>query len=105
MTIQERLEDTETALHIAQVDRDKWKARAIKLAKVLGIKDCDIDDFNPQNMTNGDVIEAMFPNIEWTGNCQDVDFYMLDGETPYSAKLNTFISWWNSPYKKEGDEE
>ena len=45
MTTKERLEDTEIALHIAQVERDKWKARALKLAKVLGIRDCDIDDF------------------------------------------------------------
>lgn len=60
MTIQERLEDTETALHIAQVERDKWKARAIKLAKFLGIRDCDIDDFNIQNDTNGDVIKTLF---------------------------------------------
>ena len=49
-------------------------------------------------MTNGEVIKAVFPNIEWTGNCQDVDFYMLDGNTPYSAKMNTFRSWWNASY-------
>ena len=61
MNMQEWLEDVETALHIAQMDRDKWKERAIKLAKALGIRDCDIDDFNPQNMTNGDVIKALFP--------------------------------------------
>ena len=59
----------------------------------------------PDNATNGDVIKAVFPNIEWTGNCQDVDFYMLDGDTPYSAKMNTFRSWWNAPYKREGDAE
>ena len=100
MTIQERLEDTEIALHIAQADCEKWRARAIKLAKFLGIRVCDIDDFNLQNATNGEVIQILFPNIEWTGNCQDVDYYMLDGETPYSAELKTFGSWWNAPYER-----
>lgn len=88
MTIQERLEDTETALHIAQVDRDKWKARAIKLAEILGIRDCDIDDFDLNNATNGDVIKAMFPQYY-----QNILSY-LD---------NT--RWWDLPYKKEGDKE
>lgn len=37
-------EDLQDALHIAQTERDKWKARAIKLANILGIRSCDIDD-------------------------------------------------------------
>ena len=45
MTTQEKLEDAEIALYIAQAYGNKWKARAIKLAKFLGIRDCDIDDF------------------------------------------------------------
>ena len=56
MTIKERLEDTETALHIAQVDGNKWKARALKLAKILGIRDCDIDDF--EIFDHGRLIDA-----------------------------------------------
>ena len=37
--------DLQDALHIAQVERDKWKARAIKLANILDIRDCDIDSY------------------------------------------------------------
>lgn len=36
-------EDLRDVLHIAQEDRDKWKERALALAKLLGISECDID--------------------------------------------------------------
>ena len=39
-----QIEDVGTALRIAQAERDKWKKRAQKLAKIMGIRDCDIDD-------------------------------------------------------------
>ncbi len=38
-------EDLQDALHIAQIERDKWKERAIKLANALGIRSCDIDSY------------------------------------------------------------
>lgn len=42
-------EDLQDALHIAQVERDKWKARAVKLANILVIRDCDIDDYKAES--------------------------------------------------------
>lgn len=45
MTDKERLEDLQDALRIAQTDRDKWKTRALGLAKILKIKDCDIEKY------------------------------------------------------------
>lgn len=92
MTIKERLEDTETALHIAQVDGGKWKARAIKLAEILGIRDCDIDDFDLSNATNGDVIKAMFPNIS---------IYEHGSTYSVNNEYNFNSTWWNKPYKAE----
>ncbi len=53
----------------------------------------------PEDATNCEVLKTLFPNLEWTGACKDVDFYLLDSDTPYSAKLNTFRSWWNMQYK------
>ena len=100
MTTQEKLEDAETALHIAQVDRDKWKTRAIKLAKFLGIRDCDIDDFDLNNATNGDVIKALFPNCVMCEDFGSAVITNLNGEEQYWRS-----EWWNSPYKKEGDGE
>lgn len=44
----EPCEDIKDALHIAQTDRDKWKARAEKLAKIIGIRDCDIDQYKQE---------------------------------------------------------
>lgn len=52
MTDKERLEDLQNALHIAQTDRDKWKTRALGLAKILEIKDCDIEKYL-QEVENG----------------------------------------------------
>ena len=64
MTLREQLEDTEIALHIAQVDCEKWKARAIKLAKFLGIRDCDIDDFEifeHGRLVDADELQKKYP--------------------------------------------
>lgn len=59
----------------------------------------------PEGATNGDVIMAMFPNVEWFGNNgEEVDNYILDGDTPYSPKLSTFRSWWTTPYKRSDNE-
>jgi len=66
--------------------------------------DYDIVTALPQNATNGDVIKAMFPNLEWINRNKDVDFYYLDSDTPYTPKLSTFRSWWNAPYKAESEE-
>lgn len=105
MTIQERLEDTETALHIAQVDGDKWKARAIKLAEILGIRDSDIDDFDLNNATNGEVIKALFPDARVDdydyGKDPVIDVYGIDDTEYITVRKN----WWNSLYKKEGDKK
>ena len=43
MTLNEEKDDLLAALRIAQADRDKWKARAEKLADIAGIKISDID--------------------------------------------------------------
>ena len=52
----------------------------------------------PENLTNGDMIKAMFPNQD-SDAVDSVALLGLDGYV-----LSTFPkSWWNSPYKR-GDE-
>ena len=55
----------------------------------------------PDNVTNGDMIKAMFPNLKITV----CEFYVqVIGET-YEF-CNTYpLKWWNAEYKrgKEGD--
>ena len=58
----------------------------------------------PEDATNGDVIKAVFPNIEREDNYGDADFYLLNGKSTYTPKLITFKSWWNAPYKTESEE-
>ena len=56
----------------------------------------------PQNITNGDVIKIMFPDIEFT----DMAFTVHAVTKITSNGVNGNISydfrkdWWNAPYKK-----
>lgn len=53
----------------------------------------------PEDATNGDVIKAVFPNIEREDNYGDADVYLLNGKSAYTPKLIAFKSWWNAKYK------
>lgn len=56
----------------------------------------------PDNATNGDVIKAMFSNVEiYT----DVINEIVDVEIcEDSSELRCCVDWWNSPYQKGGNE-
>lgn len=49
----------------------------------------------PDETTNGDMIKAMFPNIEMWGESKNTLDYSLGGMIHRVLK-----SWWNAPYKK-----
>ena len=50
----------------------------------------------PDNPTNGDMVKALFPNYDY--DCEDSDVRLMD----YCCILCHFPEWWwNSPYKKE----
>lgn len=51
-------------------------------------------------MTNGDVIKALFPSSEVRESMDDLVHYTLDG---YVGNYTT-KDWWNAPYKKEVEE-
>lgn len=55
-------------------------------------------------MTNGDVIKKMFPNLECTWNFKDTSTYLLEPNNVISPELTVFDSWWDAPYKQEGEE-
>ena len=50
--------------------------------------------------TNGDMIKAMFPNIQWDNECDGV-FYGYKTNDRMMAMLGVDFNWWNSPYRKE----
>ena len=58
----------------------------------------------PNNATNGDMIKAMFPNLECVGEREDTKSYILEPDDLLSPKLIAFNSWWNAPYKAESGE-
>lgn len=53
----------------------------------------------PDGATNGDMIKAMFPNIEMWGESEKTLDYSLGGMIHRITK-----SWWNSPFRKEVEE-
>ena len=62
----------------------------------------------PENATNGDVMKAMFPQIEVEHNNSGIhdlmNVYNLDSN---KAQFPTplFTNWWNAPYKAESEDE
>lgn len=48
-------------------------------------------------MTNGDVIKAMFPNVECREDKLGNVFIISDAQLGYIVLRE---SWWNAPYKK-----
>ena len=59
---------------------------------------------NFKGKTNGDVIKAVFPNLEPIKKKKDTTTYILEPSLVLSPSMIVFDSWWNSPYK-EGDKE
>ena len=49
----------------------------------------------PKNITNGDMIKIMFPNIEIEGIGGEIKCITAKNGTSYFA-----LDWWNAPYKK-----
>lgn len=53
----------------------------------------------PDKATNGDMIKAMFPNLECVGERADTKSYILEPDDLFSPKLIAFNGWWNAPYE------
>lgn len=51
----------------------------------------------PNNATNGDIVQMMFPNV---------NVYEHNGGATYSVnnEYNFNATWWNAPYQKGGKE-
>lgn len=75
------------------------------LASALVLKAYQNGIFIPQNATNGDVIKALFPDARVDdydyGKDPVIDVYGIDDTEYITVRKN----WWNSLYKKEGDEK
>lgn len=54
----------------------------------------------PEGATNGDMIEAMFPNAQVT---RENDTYIYVENIDSYLPLEIFKPWWNAPYKAESE--
>ena len=52
----------------------------------------------PKGVTNGDMIKALFPNIQFVSICSS---RIYDFTT--DNKIDCDLAWWNSPYKENED--
>lgn len=53
----------------------------------------------PKGATNGDVIKAMFPNVEFNRGDYGIStcFMKMNNDVGFASLYET---WWNAPYKK-----
>ena len=54
-------------------------------------------------MTNGEVIQALFPNMELGEKVYNTRRYFLMGESIETFDFKTTDRWWDSPYQKGGE--
>jgi hypothetical protein len=52
----------------------------------------------PEGATNGDMIKAMFPNVECKEDILGNVFIVSDAQLGYIVLRE---SWWNAPYKRD----
>lgn len=83
------------------IDADKLNEAHIEFDKnYYGLGEVDnvptVDAIEiPKNVTNGDMIKIMFPNIEIEGIGGEIKCIATQNGTSYFA-----LDWWNAPYKK-----
>lgn len=58
----------------------------------------------PKRATNGDMIEAMFPNCEQKEHMNNGYFEMyFDNDLGNASYMRISKEWWRAPYSKEGE--
>lgn len=57
----------------------------------------------PHGITNGEVLQALFPDLELGEKVYNTRRYFLMGESIETFDLKTTDRWWNSPYQKGGE--
>lgn len=54
-------------------------------------------------MTNGEVMQALFPYVEIVGGDETFIAIRIDSKKGVGTPIALYAKWWNAPYKKEGD--
>ena len=57
----------------------------------------------PKGATNGEVIKALFPNIELVEIYNSKHRFFLKGREMEIFDLKAHVDWWNAPYKEGGE--
>lgn len=57
----------------------------------------------PDGMTNGEVIQALFPYVEIVGGDETFIAIRIDSKKGVGTPIALYAKWWNAPYKKEGE--
>lgn len=82
---------------------DNHRGDSDKQYTALEIKLLLISDYSAENkdgMTNGEVIQALFPEIELVEIYNGRHRFFLKGKESTTFDLKAEVSWWNNPYQK-----
>lgn len=86
-----------------EIDALQFAIDSIKVDRAYDLAYEKVDFIEiPKVATNGDMIKAMFPNIQWGNECDGV-FYGYKTNDRVMAMLGVDFNWWNAPYKKGGE--
>ncbi len=70
------------------------------MSKYIALVEGDFVCNIPKGMTNGEVIQALFPDIELGENIFDRRRYFLKNEAIEIFDFKTTDDWWNAPYTR-----
>lgn len=57
----------------------------------------------PDGMTNGEVMQALFPYVEIVGGDETFIAIRIDSKKGVGTPIALYAKWWNAPYQKEGE--
>lgn len=86
-----------------EIENDYWneKADPIDMAEVFDLANKALEQTSFKGKTNGEVIKAMFPDVDVKEKNNGYEVYFGVG-----TAIQFFNhQWWNAPYKVESEEE
>ena len=83
--------------------KKEWVDEAVQKAVQKAVEEIKQNNiWIPDGMTNGDVIQALFPNGKVIDCNESVGYeQMIDGKYSYCLWFDGL--WWNAPYQKGGE--
>ena len=90
-------DDVGITISLDKIDSLKFALESIKVDRAYDLAYEKVDFIEiPEGATNGEMIKAVFPNIEIEQIEDIIDVYGMS-----KCRVTYDTDWWNSPYRKE----